>query len=164
MIEMIITIAVLSFGVLAIYELFFPIVNYTHTVTQRFVASNLAQEGLEIVRNIRDNNFIATASDSSVRWDRGLLECSTGCQLDYKTGTAQQSHANNLAAYDPDTFLSVNQDGLYGYDAGTTTPFTRDVVIQQISSDVLKVTSTVYWSYNGQQYSFATDEYLYNWY
>ncbi len=164
MIELLITIAILSFGVLAVYELFYPIITYTHAVNLKFTASNLAQEGLEVVRNIRDNNFLAIAGGSDIRWSDGLLACQTGCQLDYKTSTSTEGQTNALTAYDPSAFLKINSDGMYGYDSGSSTPFKREVVINQISTDILKVTANVYWNYSGTNYTFSVDQYLYDWY
>lgn len=159
MVELIITIAILSFGVLAVYEVFYPIITYTHAINLKFTATNLAQEGLEVARNMRDNNFIAGTA-----WSGGLLDCQAGCQLDYTTDASVQADASTLVAYDPNTFLRVNDDGLHGYGSGNATPFTREIVVSQVSTDILKVTANVYWSHNSQPYSFSVDQYLYNWY
>ncbi len=164
MIEMIVTIAILSFGILGLYELFYPMITQTRLVSLRFTAANLAQEGLEIARNMRDNNFIASATNPSVRWSDGLLDCEAGCQLDYKTDTAVALQASALSAYNPNAFLKINAEGLYGYEAGEDTPFKREVIIQRISTDVLKVVANVYWEYAGRAYTFTADQYLYDWY
>ncbi|OGZ63779.1 MAG: hypothetical protein A3A98_00620 [Candidatus Staskawiczbacteria bacterium RIFCSPLOWO2_01_FULL_40_39] len=160
MIELIITIAILSFGIIGVYTAFNPIASLTYTIALRFNAAYLAQEGLEIVRNLRDNNFI-----EEVEWSEGLLICEIGCQADYKTGTSVQTPENALKAYDDNTFLSLNQDGFYGYDAGgTVTKFKRKITIHRVSGDVLKASVVVTWNYNGVPYSFDAAEYLYNWY
>lgn len=159
-IELMVAIVVLSFGIMGAYGAFFPLINATYNISYKFTAVYLAQEGLEIVRNIRDTNFITSAE-----WSDGLLECSLGCQLDYKTGTTVETLSNRLRAYDPSEFLKINEDGLYGYDSGTTTKFKRKVTIDdQLGTDVLKVTVVVTWDYNNKPFSFETIGYLYNWY
>jgi hypothetical protein len=118
----------------------------------------MAQEGIEIIRNIRDTNFITAQG-----WSSGLLSCETGCQGDYKTGTATQTPANQLSPYNTNTFLRLNTDGFYGYDAGTNTKFKRKITINFISADTLKVDVTVFWDYSGKSFSFNANEYIYNW-
>ncbi|KKP42240.1 MAG: hypothetical protein UR31_C0017G0019 [Parcubacteria group bacterium GW2011_GWA2_33_14] len=159
-IELIITIAILSFGILGAYSAFAPFFTLTYNVSYRLTAVYLAQEGLEIVRNLRDNNFI-----NSNNWSDGLLECDLGCQLDYKTGTSVESFENQLKLYDPGEFLKINSDNFYSYDLGDTTKFQRKITINQESgTDVLKVSVIVTWDYNGKPFSFESEGYLYNWY
>ncbi len=59
LIEIIIAIAILSFGIILVYGSFASVVNSTYNISARFTAAYLAQEGFEIVRNIRDTNFIS---------------------------------------------------------------------------------------------------------
>ena len=160
MIELIITIAILSFGIIGIYSAFSPIIELTYTISIKFNAAYLAQEGLEIVRNIRDNNFINNAT-----WSAGLLSCASGCQADYKTLTAVETAVNQLQAYNPNNFLRLNADGFYSYDSGINTIVKRKITITQPSfADNLKVDVSVMWDYNGKSFSFQTEEYIYNWY
>ena len=66
-IELIITIAILSFGIIGVYGAFSPMVSLNSAIASKFTASQLAQEGFEVVRNIRDNNFEKTTDlDSKV--------------------------------------------------------------------------------------------------
>ena len=159
MIELIITIAILSFGIVSVYTAFSSINTVTSTASLRFTAAYLTQEGLEIIRNLRDNNFINKA-----KWSSGLTGCALGCQGDYKTGTPSQTPANKLKPYNDTNFLKVNSDGFYSYGKGITTQFKRKITITQPSgTDTLKVTVQVFWNYNGQPFSFQASEYLYNW-
>jgi prepilin-type N-terminal cleavage/methylation domain-containing protein len=158
MIELIITIAVLSFGIVSSYAAFSSIMGVAENSSQRFTAIYLSQEGLEITRNIRDKNFVQLAP-----WSSGLLACAAGCQADYKAGTLVEGSANQLQSYQ-NTFLKITADGLYGYDAGTDTKFKRQITITQPSGvNSLKVVSQVTWSYNNKPYSYQAAEYLYNW-
>lgn len=157
-IELVIAIAILSSGIIGVYGAFYSITKLTSSASLRLTASYLAQEGLEIARNIRDDNFINNAS-----WSAGLENCSQGCQADYKTGTTAQISANQLQDYDDNNFLKLNADGFYGYDSGVSTPFKRKITITQVSADMLKVGMSVMWNYDGQPFSVETEEYLYNW-
>lgn len=158
-IELIIAIAVLSFGILGTYEAFYAIFSRNQNVSIRFSAVYLAQEGMEIIRNLRDKNFITGAD-----WSAGLLDCETGCQADYKTGTAAQSAANQIQPYSDSNFLKISGDGFYGYDIGSDSIFKRKITINKISgTEILKVSSRVMWDYRGEQFNFTVDGYIYNW-
>jgi len=160
MVELIITIALLSFGIIGVYSAFSSSIILNYNISSRFTAAYLAQEGLEIMRNMRDNNFI-----NKVAWSSGLTICSSGCQADYKTGTSAQTAINQLQAYNPNNFLKLNSDGFYGYDTGTNTKFKRKIIITQPSgTDIFKVNVLVFWDYNGQSFNYETEGYLYNWY
>ena len=162
MIELIISLAVLSFGILGVYSAFTPLVYLSSNIFSRFTAVYLAQEGVEITRNMRDNNFIA-----GLAWPGNLVGCSMGCQADYKTGSRVETIENELKLYDEDAYLSLNVDGFYSYDFnGTPTKFKRKITITQdvANPDKLKVVVIVFWDYQGKVFSFETSEYLYNWY
>lgn len=160
MVELIITIAILSFGIIGVYAAFSPTISVSYTIKNRLAAAYLAQEGLEIVRNIRDANFIAGNA-----WSDGLLNCQVGCQATYKTGTAVQGPEDQMAPYNGTVFLVLGGDGFYGYaTGGKKTPFTRKITITPISGDTLKVNTAVFWSHNGQQSNFQTETYLYDWF
>ena len=159
-IELIITISLLSFGIIGMYSVFSATVNLTNNSSQRFIAAYLAQEAFEVARNIRDTNFVASAPS----WSAGLLGCENGCQLDYKTGTALEGPENELKVYDPNDFLNLEPDGFYSYGNGTATRFKRKITITQDPGiDTLKVAIVVSWDYNGRVFDFETGGYLYNW-
>ena len=69
LIEILIVVFVFSVGILAIFVTVNNIVDGFHSKTNRFVATNLAIEGIEIVRNKRDNNLLAGRS-----WKYGLSD------------------------------------------------------------------------------------------
>lgn len=166
LIELIVAVVILSFGIVLAYQAFAPLIGYSSNLSNRLTAAYLAQEGMEIARNIRDNNVIASISNPSITWSDGLVNCSLGCQADYKTATPAEGFANQLKLYDETVPLVINADGLYSYDDGTSTTFTRKITITQAQegSDVVNVVVLVTWNYNGESSSFETEGYLYHWY
>ena len=68
LIEILVVVFVFSVGIFAIFLTVNNVVNRFHLKTDRFVATNLAIEGIEIVRNKRDNNLLAGRS-----WNYGLF-------------------------------------------------------------------------------------------
>jgi len=47
---------------------------------EEIAASRLAEEGLEVIHNMRDNN--AAESDAGKKWDDDMTSCTNGCVLD----------------------------------------------------------------------------------
>jgi prepilin-type N-terminal cleavage/methylation domain-containing protein len=165
MIEMIIAVSILSFGIVAMYGAFSSMVILTSGISSRFTAAYLAQEGLEIIRNLRDDNFISIAASPSgdeLLWSSELLTtpCTSGCMVDYKTINTSQLVADSGVP------LALDSDGFYGYTGGTPTMFHRTITIAPVSgtADAIQVDVLVTWDYNGQSFSFDANEYLYNWY
>ena len=155
-IELIIAIAVLSFGVVLVYGAFFSIINSTFSLSSRYTAIYLGQEGLEIVKNITANNVL-----NSFSWDAGLSgnPCQVGCMVDYKTQTN-----NQIVSYNND-FLGLDSDNFYSINGSVPTIFQRKITINPVNgnSDILNVSVEVFWIYSGKSFTYKVTEYLYNW-
>jgi type IV pilus modification protein PilV len=153
LIEVLAAMFILVMGVLGVFGLISRTVTFNSSVNSQLVASYLAQEGLELVRNIRDANFLKIHKGAGGEWNDGLTGCSSGCGADYND-TA-------LGGFQS-TPLKLN-NGFYTYDAGTDTIFTREIVIDSATADILKVAVDVSWQdkENTRTVRGATE--LYNW-
>lgn len=67
--ELMITIVVVSIGILGAYSVIQDIFSSTSKVSYSLTATYLAQEGIELVRNGRDTNWIGGA----INWYDGLI-------------------------------------------------------------------------------------------
>ncbi len=149
-IELVVAIFVLTLGIIGIYSAFSVMAVATSQMSERFIASYLAQEGMELVRNMRDNNWI-NDRDWTAGFDLCYLE--PGCQADYKTET--------LTPYTKGSYLDID---------GEETRFSRKITINQIDDHTLQVKTEVFWPekatilFNAGQNSIIAEEYLYNWY
>jgi prepilin-type N-terminal cleavage/methylation domain-containing protein len=177
LIELIISIVVLSVAVIGAYNAFTTMDILTASSTDRFVAAYLAQEGIEIVRNIRDTNWIHNDDWREGLYEEGVIDCTTnGCQADYKTFGESSTPLTAYAGQN----LYINGDGFYNYTSGTQTKFRRKIVIIPMQTleekdDILRVIVTVYWDEKANMFSsnpcaneadcsIEAEEYLYNWY
>lgn len=147
--ELLITIFVFTVGILGIYLVVqnsYATINYAKN---RLIAIYLAQEGIEIVRNIRDTNWL----EEEESWDEGLFE-----------GTSRVQYDKDFLLPDGgETHLRIDNNGFYTYDDGTNseTPFRRKVDITKIDDDTILVTVEVKWS---DKFSpVILQEKLYNW-
>lgn len=157
MLEMIIAIFILVTAIIGSYSVFSRIMVSTSIISSKLIASYLAQEGIEITRNIRDTNWLKGLS-----WDNSLTNCSSGC--DCSSGCEADYKSTALIASAPNHFLNIDADGFYGYSKGsTTTKFERKITVMSPTADVLQVSVSVDWSDRGQFYNFTVDESLYNW-
>jgi type II secretory pathway pseudopilin PulG len=137
---------------------------------EQVTAFYLAQEGIELARNIRDNNVL-----SSGVWNEGTLGssasgsetycyASNGCMIEAK----DLSVANCGATCDP---LNIDATtGIYTYSTINTTPtaFVRTITIQKISDSSppeIRISSEVSWTNNsvGGDRTFTVTDNLLNW-
>jgi len=135
-------------------------VNYAKN---KFVASYLAQEGVEMVRNIRDNAWLTGGptgwSTFLTSTTPGVLDCisATGCTIEPTTLQVAACSA-------PCPNLNYDTQGFYTAGSGTPTLFTRKIEIDDsLSADEIKVTSTVSWNQGAIPYSASYSESLLNW-
>lgn len=148
LIEVITAVFLLTVGVVGVFSAVNYALSATQTLSSRLIASYLAQEGIEVVRNIRDSNWL-----EGVVWDDGLPGADCGVQ--YNSNSCPAATANEL--------LNSDGDGFYSYSIGTATPFTRSVSIGRPNSNTIEVTVTVTWQERGRQHVFTARENLTNW-
>lgn len=165
LIELVVALFILAVAIVGIYNSFSTIVVLTVDASSRFTAAYLAQEGIEIVRNIRDNNWIQSRD-----WRTGLLDCEYGCEGDYKTSTS--SEVIPLRDYPTGgNKLKIDSDNFYDYDSadGIETKFKRKITIIAQDNNILKVSVLVTWQEKEEEgcdfgYCTKVEEYLYDWY
>jgi prepilin-type N-terminal cleavage/methylation domain-containing protein len=158
-IELIISIFILSVAVVGIFSAFTSVTILTSDASNRLTATYLAQEGMEIARNVRDTNWKRIQSGESITWAEGLNDCENGCEMDYITGTgAVGAHVitpwptkGNYLKIDPSP-PSGNGNGFYNYGTGKNSIFKRKMVITPVedvdgnNSHILKVIVQVSWN------------------
>jgi hypothetical protein len=170
-IEIIITVFILSVAIIGIYSAFSVMATLTSDIFDTFVAASLAQEGVEVIRSVRDNNWL-----SGVSWYDGLSGCDAGCEIDYKAGTPLGVKPNQHLYGSVGDYLNINSNGMYSYEItnSTKTKFKRKVTIIFLPTStepIAEVSVQVYWDQKptllnptGAPGSISVTEYLYNWY
>lgn len=160
LIEVIVSIAVIITTLVGLIGLISFSVSGLGPAKSRIIAANLAQEGVEIVRNIRDSNWMLYRAEmengESWRWTTGL-----------SPGTYRvQFNSSSLISITGDgPFLRRDNNGFYRYN-GTwpNTPFTRKITIENVSADEIKVISEVKWSEKRRSNVISIENHLYNWF
>lgn len=152
LVEVLVALALLTIGLVPAFIQASHAVTLAGSVRNSLIASNLAQEGAEAVRAIRDANWLAGDS-----FDTGLDSCAGGCRVAFD-GDALISGAG---ANQPLKLDSAT--GLYQYVSGTDTLFSRTVVITQESAYHLKAVVTVSWTERTGTRQLALEYHLYDW-
>ncbi|MBZ9578331.1 prepilin-type N-terminal cleavage/methylation domain-containing protein [Patescibacteria group bacterium] len=165
LLEAIIAIFIITVGVVGVLGLVSQTIGSVIVSSQKLIAAYLAQEGIEIVRNIRDTNWLEGAPS----WDEGLGE--DDWEGDY-TMTQNLNFCLFACGYDDLSFLKIDANGFYSYSAGNDTKFKRKITIadkEDLSDppdgvyDKMTVTVEVFWREKGKTYNVSAQENLYNW-
>ena len=154
LIEVLAAIFLITVGVMAALIVINQTTVFTQVTSSRLVASYLAQEGIEIVKNIRDSNFLKIHKGiiAEEHWIDGLTGCEGGCEADY----------DDSGLVSADRYLKIN-GGFYNYDSGIETAFKRKITITPDGSDILKVLVEVSWTERGRTHQVTAQENLYKW-
>jgi len=138
--EAVISVFVLAVGLVATVNLFTSSLSYLMNSRDHIVASQLAQEGVELIRNVRDNNW-ANDRDS---FDYFPTSPGGNCIIDkdYLSGDIDcTSHLTGLYYYG-DFYVHNNS-------AGEATKFQREIELSyNATDDEFTVTSIVIWGNN----------------
>ena len=153
--EVMLAIFILTAAVVGSFSLIQQTLHASSLNQSKLIAYYLGQEGIEIVRNIRDNNWLEQyRSDPALSWDDGLDEG------EYIVAFGDQA----LRVFE-DTFLNLNDDGFYDYAGTSPTTFKRKITINKIDSSALSATVEVSWEQGKKIYTAdSITDYLYNWY
>jgi hypothetical protein len=154
-IESIVAISLAIVGLLGILILTTRSMAYNTDAGQRFVATYLAAEGIEIVKNLIDENY-----SKGLPWCQGI-----------SNGSWQADNEDSaLTSFSNSSHLKIDADGRYSYDpGGTDTPFTREIVITLIthqgddSTNEVKVNSIVRWQGRGVPNQVDIEDHFYDW-
>ncbi len=155
--ELMVAIFVLTVGIAGTLALIHQTIAASSAAANRFKAAYLAQEGIEVVRNIRDENWINDRD-----WLAGLENRLCG-EVVFNSTTIE-----NCPGEVPQ--LLRFRDGFYSYDlAGVASIFSRkitltsEVVTAMGETTRLRVEVTVFWSERGVEQRIVIVENLYNW-
>jgi len=149
LIETLVAIAIFSVGTAAAVNVVFSSVKLAPKIENRTIASHLAQEGIEIVKNIRDMNWVNGSS-----FNIGLAQ-GWGC-VEYGSNSLDYNCSLNGGSdviYFDGSYYSHNS-------TASKTDFSRKVTISNISASEIKVVSEVAC---GANCSVSLEDHLFDW-
>ena len=117
-------------------------------VRNNLIAANLSQEGVEVIRALRDANWF-----NGLSFDAGIADGI--CRIEW--------NSNALISLGSNPPLKINA-GLYNYSFGTDTKFKRTVTITKINSEELRIISDVTWTERGNRTrDVKVESHLFDW-
>lgn len=151
LVETMVAVGILAIAFLAPMTFVAKSISAASISQSKTTAFYLAQEGMEFIKNTRDNN-----KRNNIGWLTGLDNCmaennATGCYVADIVDVLSVSPCDSELAggcpvlkYDGDT-------GKYNYDSGQDSPFKRSIVMTQVSGNVdeYEVKVTVTWKNRG---------------
>ena len=165
LLETLVAVSLLAIAIVAPMSLTTQSLESAYYARDQITAFYLAQEALEAVRNVRDNNILQNSQNVKVDLLNGFP--STG-GAPFRIDT--RNNVMTLCSADPGgACIPLQTDGtLYGYGNGAnvSTIFTRTVTAAFIpdTTDEIKLTVTITWQSGGLQKRTVTiSENLYRW-
>lgn len=163
LIETLVAITVLTIAIVGPMSLAISSINSVKIVKNQVIAFYLAQEGIEYVRNLRDNNFIQ--GNTGTKWLDRLENCWIGsgkCVIDVSRNTI-----TNCGAQCPVIKYDDAGGFYYNYKSGTDTIFIRTVKIDRINigggNNEAKIEVIVEWPERFGTKSFTLQDSIFNW-
>lgn len=154
LVEIVVILFIMSMGMIGVLSLIVQNIQSQSYNKSNLIAYQLAQEGIELIRKVRDSNW-----RESVLYDDKLAPGEY--YMDY-TDTAPSLHD-----LDNPEELVLKQDAanFYVHDpaAATTTPFSRLITIGVIDDHSFQVNSLISWAEPGRSYTYDLETILYNW-
>lgn len=146
--EVIVAIYVIIVGFTGAMSLLTFVVGSASVSYNRLIAAHLAQEGLEVVRNIRDSN-----------WGNWFSAYVPGdYRVQYNT-----TDIDLLPIYNNPPLRFRDDAPFYQYDQGSDSIFRRKIILNRISSVEAQVIAQVTWTDKGRSYSMEVDSRLWDW-
>ncbi|HXK35128.1 MAG TPA: prepilin-type N-terminal cleavage/methylation domain-containing protein [Candidatus Paceibacterota bacterium] len=163
LIETLVALAIFSASVVALISVTASGVANTNFAKNKITASYLAQEGVELVRNIRDNAILGSNDWTEFLSDIG--PCGGGCTIDpVDLGVSGCANAGGCQLF---YTSSGNDPGFYRptISLGEESIFYSLIVVDNnfSSGAEAKVISTIFWNQGGAQRRVSASENLFNW-
>ena len=162
LIETVVALGILSLGVVSALALFTTTISFTQEREAAMVVVNLAREGIEIVRSLRDNDGFGAISTADGIWIVDSTSAYYGLYV--LADNSQIASCNNCRLN-----LSL---GRYTHGAGVGTIYKRQVELADegsalcVGGDTVcrkRIVSTVWWEEKGRQHTFQLEAQLTAW-
>lgn len=149
LIESVVALTLILVGLLGVLQLVLNSLRLNRDVSSRLVATYLAAEGVEVVKNIGDSAITARVDEA---WNSRLIPGQWVVAYD-SVALARESECSSLGFNDA--------LGVYNCSRGG---FRRKVEVLQPNTDSVSISSTVWWvERSGKEKSVTVEEVFYNW-
>lgn len=152
--EVVVALGVIIVGMLGIISLLAQNIKISTINKNKLLASMLAQEGLELVRNKRDANWV-----NGNLWNDGLVDADETFTIDYKMNIDRTANSIN----DSGAILK-NNAGFYEHTAGSNTVFRRLITFTPDPGGAFaEVKCEIKWTFGSNTNTYEASTLLYDW-
>ncbi|MCC7160334.1 prepilin-type N-terminal cleavage/methylation domain-containing protein [Candidatus Nomurabacteria bacterium] len=165
LVETLIAIAIFSMSILALMSVLGSGIADTSYAKQKTIASYLAEEGIEAVRNFRDNYLLYGGGNNWTNFISKLVSCNrgegNGCGINSTFATTDNRFIFKCS--DTARCNLYLDNGDYNVVTGNDSGFVREIWMENMGDDEVKIYSTVSWRQGSGSYSITLSGNLYNW-
>jgi len=150
LIGVIVSLFIVAIGLTGIVSLSSMSLKSSTTSKMRLIASGLAQEGIEVIRDARRSNS---------NWDDWYSLISNG---DYRVQCKDNPPILTPVYNDNDARLKIDTNDYYQHDSGDNSPFYRKINFNKVSANELKLTVEIKWKIRNQWSYLTVEDHLIN--
>jgi prepilin-type N-terminal cleavage/methylation domain-containing protein len=148
LVEVLVTVFIIGVVVTGLYGILAWNIRLAVSISNNYAASLLAQEGIEVVRNIRDTEWQQSSSFG----------------LSLPDGDYSVQYDSSALGNDQDEYLSFDAPtGSFSYNGSVDTIFKREIVISSPTVDQKAVVVNVTWREYGNDKTLSAEDRLFNW-
>jgi prepilin-type N-terminal cleavage/methylation domain-containing protein len=180
LVEVLVAISIFTVSILALMAVLTQGIAQTNYAKTKIIATYLAQEGIEYMRNMRDTFVLYNPTSGQVGWDLFNTKI-TGAPASCTLPAGCFFNADNLFTIRPQTITQMtltacgascptllydSATGSYGYTptgSTITSSYTRKIKFDIINANETKVFSTVSWIQSSGNFRVTFSENLFNW-
>ena len=164
LVETLVAVSILSLAIVATFTAVQNGLQSSTIAKDQTIAFYMAQEGMELIRNRRDQNALFAIAGASTGWLSGMSDVGDPC---YFGNTCRVDGSTGIFTNCGGSFGScpnIGQDsttGRYGY-AYTATNFKREIQFESVNTNEVKIHMNISWVSRGVSRSFQVTESMFN--
>lgn len=172
LIETLVAVSIFAGSILALVAVLSNNLADTQYAKKKVIATYLAQEGVEYIRNIRDTYVLYETSEGQgwIDFQTAISDCLED-EGNPGSGSCDFAVDDSVVNFVPCVGGNCRQilyddDTGYGYQNGENSGFVRKIVGKQIGgigSNEILIVSTVYWTQGSGNYEVSLTDNLFNW-
>lgn len=162
LVETLVALSIFSVSILGLMSVLSQGISDTTYAKKKIIAAYLAQEGIEYVRNMRDNYVLYPVNGTWVNFKARLQPCNLGNECGFNNLVLSVDPNFIFKCSTGDCKLYIN-NGSYNTNAGgIDSGFIRKIWMDQLA-DGLKIYSAVFWTQSSKNQNVVFSESLFNW-
>lgn len=157
LVETMVALGMVTISLMGLLSLLTNSISVNKIISNEYVASYLAGEGIEIIKNILDRNV---SEGRGFNEGLDLCQSESGCRVQYNSPDYSIESAAQTKRLKFDDSAKI-----YQYDSGNDTSFSRTIKISEnLGGNEIIVKSNVTWkSRGGIDYNIDLEDHFFNW-